>query len=35
MDFGWAWKAGFVAVIALVLFSVWYGKRNPPPPEAK
>jgi hypothetical protein len=35
MDFGWVPKAIFAVAVLVVVFSIWYGKRNPPPPEAQ
>jgi hypothetical protein len=35
MEFGWLPKAIFILLVLVVLFSIWYGKRNPPPPEAR
>ena len=35
MEFGWTSQAIWIVVVAAVIGCIWYGKRNPPPPEAK
>jgi hypothetical protein len=35
MDFGWGAQAFWIVLAVGVLGAIWYGKRNPPPPEAK
>ena len=35
MDFGWGAQVFWVVVVVGVLGAIWYGKRNPPPPETK
>ena len=35
MDFGWGAKIFWIVILGAVLVAIWYGKRNPPPPETK
>lgn len=35
MDFGWGAQLFWVVLVIGVIAAIWYGKRNPPPPEAK
>jgi|GEM_PF-6786031 len=34
MEFGWGVKVFWVVVVVGIICAIWYGKRNPPPPEA-
>jgi hypothetical protein len=33
MDFGWGAQAFWIIAVFVVIGVIWYGKRNPPPPE--
>jgi hypothetical protein len=34
MEFGWGAQVFWVVVVVGIIGAIWYGKRNPPPPEA-
>jgi hypothetical protein len=35
MDFGSTAQIVWIVIVVAVIGAIWYGKRNPPPPETK